>query len=369
MNSPKAIATLAAAAVLGAGGGAAVVGIAGEGGTTTTISTAAPASSSNVSVARSTNGTLTAGQVYQRAKDSVAYITANVTQQSASPFGQQQQQGQATGSGFVVSSDGLVVTNAHVVQGASSVTVKIGDGATKAARVVGRDESTDIALLRVDPGSQQLTPLTLADSDKVSVGDQAYAIGNPFGLDRTLTTGIVSALQRQITAPNGFSIDGVIQTDAPINPGNSGGPLLDAHGDVIGVNSQILTGGSSSQGNVGIGFAAPSNTVRNVISQLERGGHVAHAYLGVQLGSPESGTGALVGGVTAGGPAEQGGVRQGDVIVAFDGKRVDDATGLSTFVNAHQVGDRVELGLRHGGGDRTVTVTLGQQPASATQTP
>jgi putative serine protease PepD len=369
MRSPRAFATLAAAAVLGAVGGAAVVGIAGDdGGPTTTITTteAAPRS---VHVARKPSGTLTAAQVYEHAKDSVVFITAQVTQsQSSSPFGQpSEQRGEATGSGFVVSTDGHIVTNAHVVEGATRVTVKIGDGDAVGAEVVGRDASTDIALLKVtDTGGTTLKALAFADSDQLQVGDQTYAIGNPFGLDRTLTSGVVSALQRQITAPNGFSIDGVIQTDAPINPGNSGGPLLDDRGDVIGVNSQILNGaGSSESGNVGIGFAAPSNTVRNVIEQLEADGRVQHAYLGVQMGDAENG-GAQVGAVADGGPAQQGGLRAGDVIVAFDGRDVADAAALSALVNARKVGDEVRLTIDRGGTRQTVTVTLGEQPASAT---
>jgi putative serine protease PepD len=268
MNSPKAITSLLAAAVLGAAGGAAVVTVVGAAHTTTTVDAArAPG---RVAVADAPAHALSAAQVYAHAKDSVAYITASVQQQSDSPFGSAQQ-GQATGSGFVVSAGGLVVTNAHVVEGASTIQVKVGDGSAHAATVVGRDVSHDVALLKVDTGAQQPTPLALADSSAVEVGDPTYAIGNPFGLDRTLTTGVVSALQRQISAPNGFRIDGVIQTDASINPGNSGGPLLNAQGEVIGIDSQIATGGSGSEGSVGIGFAIPANTVRTIVAQLEHG--------------------------------------------------------------------------------------------------
>ena len=187
--------------------------------------------------------------VYQSAKDSVAYIST----------------GSGTGSGFVVSADGYIVTNAHVVEGANQIKAKIGDGKALDAKLVGQDASTDLALLKVS--ASNLKPLALADSGTVEVGDPAYAIGNPFGLDRTLTTGVVSALQREISSPNGFSIDDVIQTDAAINPGNSGGPLFNAQGQVIGVNSQIEspnTSSSGTAGNVGIGFAIPSNTVKSV---------------------------------------------------------------------------------------------------------
>ncbi len=355
MHAPKALLTVSAAAILGAAGGAAVVGIAGDAQThTTTIETT---SQPPVKVAdrAGANGGLTAEQVYAQAKDSVAYITSQISSGG--------QRGEATGSGFVVSKEGLIVTNAHVVEGATAVTVKVGDGATHPATVVGRDESTDLALLRVDGGGQTFTPLTFGDSASVHVGDAAYAIGNPYGLDRTLTGGIVSALHRQIDAPNGYAIDDAIQTDAPINPGNSGGPLLDDQGRVIGVNSQILNGSGSSQaGNVGIGFAVPSNTVSSVVSALKAGGHVAHAYLGVQLGAAESGAGAQVAGLASGGPAEQAGIRTGDVITAFDGEQIADAAALSTAVNAHKPGEQAKVTVQRDGGAQTLTVTLATRP-------
>jgi putative serine protease PepD len=202
----------------------------------------------------------TAKRVYDGAKDAVAYIAA------ASP------QGEGAGSGFVVSSDGLVVTNAHVVDGATQVAVKIGtDGEQLPAEIVGIDPSQDLALLDVD--ANDLPTLSLGDSDAVEVGDDVYAIGNPFGLDHTFTTGVVSALDRPLQAPDGSTIEGGIQTDAAINPGNSGGPLLDADGKVIGVNSQIATGGNAQGGNVGIGFAIPSATVERFVEQA-RGGEL-----------------------------------------------------------------------------------------------
>ena len=328
---------------------------------TGTITQAAP--SPTVQPATATNS-LTPGQVYDRTKDSVAYITSQITQQSSGPFGGGSS-GQATGSGFVVSSDGYVVTNAHVVDGASSVKVKIGDGQTTAAKVVGKDNSTDLALLKVDPGGRTLKPLAFGNSDDAKVGDPTYAIGNPYGLSRTLTTGVVSALQRQIDAPNGFSIDDVIQTDAALNPGNSGGPLLDRAGHVIGVNSQIeSTGGdgSSSGGNSGIGFAIPSNTVRTVVEQLLKGHKVSHAYLGVQ--TTDATGGARVAKVTAGGPAAKAGLRAGDVITSFDGKQVSDAASISGLVNDHKPGDKVNLVVRRAGAEKTLTVSLAERPAS-----
>ena len=223
------------------------------------------------------------------------------------------------------------------------------------------------ALLRVDDaGGETFAPLQLADSSHLQVGDATYAIGNPFGLDHTLTTGVVSALDRQISAPNGYTIDHVIQTDAPINPGNSGGPLLDDRGRVIGVNSQILNGGGDAEnGNVGIGFAVPSNTVRTVVGALESGGQVEHAYLGVQLAPTESGSGAQVAGLASGGPAEQAGLQAGDTIVALDGGQVADATELAGAIGAHEPGDEVRLTVERDGMQDTVAVTLGTQPQEA----
>ena len=201
----------------------------------------------------------TAKRVYDGAKDAVVYVVADSAE------------GQATGSGFVVSADGLIVTNDHVVDGAGQVQVKIGtSGKAKAAEVVGVDPSHDLALLKVD--ASDLPTLSFGDSSSVSVGDATYAIGNPYGLDHTLTTGIVSALNRDLQAPNGATISGAIQTDAALNPGNSGGALLDAAGKVIGVNAQIATGSGAGQGgNVGIGFAIPSNTVATFLEQAKTG--------------------------------------------------------------------------------------------------
>jgi putative serine protease PepD len=357
MNPPRALLTLAAAAVLGAGGGAAVVGIAGAGGRTTTTTIETGRDPAEQVSARGAAGALSAAQVYAQAKGSVAFVRARGAQ------------GEATGSGFVVSKDGLIVTNAHVVEGATAVSVAVGGGATLPAPVVGRDESTDLALLRVHgAGGASFTPLPLADSSRLHVGDATYAIGNPFGLDETLTSGVVSALDRQISAPNGFSIDHVIQTDAPINPGNSGGPLLDDRGRVIGVTSQILNGsGSSQSGNVGIGFAIPSSTVRSIVRGLAAQGHVAHAWLGVQLAPGESGSGVRVAGLAAGGPAQRAGVQSGDAISALDGTPVRDATSLSAAVAAHRPGETVQVTVRRGGASRTLSATLGTQPQQVTR--
>jgi putative serine protease PepD len=360
MHLPRPLLPLAAAAVLGGSAGAVATEALHNDSQASTIPAASNAGGTSRAVANTT-GALSPHDVYEKAKDSVAYITSQITQSSGGPFGQTQQ-GTATGSGFVVSSDGYIVTNDHVVDGASSVKVKVGDGKTMDAKVVGTDASTDLALLKVD--ASNLTPLTLGDSGQVEVGDPAYAIGNPYGLDRTLTTGVISALQREISSPNGYTINDVLQTDAAINPGNSGGPLFNSAGQVIGVNSQIETSGSSSGGeggNVGIGFAIPSNTVKSVVEQLMKSGKVSHAYLGVQSQDANNG-GAQVAQITANSPAAQAGLQQGDVIKSIDGKTVNGADSLSSIIDEHKPGDSVKLTLASG---KTVTVKLGQRPNSA----
>src|SRR5215218_3076913 len=230
-------------------------------------------------------GALGAREIYRRDAPGVVFIQAQTLRTSPSPFDifGTAQQAEATGSGFVIDDKGLILTNAHVVEAATAIQVTFSDKHSVAAKPLGKDPDTDLALLRVDPDGLDLRPLELGDSRTVQVGDPTVAIGNPFGLERTLTTGVVSALQRRLTAPSGFTIENVIQTDAALNPGNSGGPLLDASGRVIGINSQIATGGGeASGGSVGIGFAVPVDTAKAVIPQLESAGHVERAYLGVQ---------------------------------------------------------------------------------------
>ena len=347
MKIAKPLLPIAAAAVIGGGAGAVATTALHDDSATTvhTITTTRTVS------APATGATLSPHDVYQNAKDSVAYITTGV----------------GTGSGFVISDDGYLVTNAHVVEGANGkIQAKIGDGKTLDAKLVGQDASTDLALLKVD--ASNLKPLTLGDSSTVQVGDPAYAIGNPFGLDRTLTTGVISALQRQISSPNGFSIDDVLQTDAAINPGNSGGPLFNDQGQVIGVNSQIESpnaGSSGEAGNVGIGFAIPSNTVKSVISQLRATGKVSHAYLGVQT-QDGSGAGAQVAQVTSGGPAASAGLQPGDVITELGGKAVADSASLSGLVDGHKPGDQVQVKISRNGSTKTLNVKLGQRPDTTT---
>ena len=322
--------------------------------------------------------------IYRRVRNGVAYVQARgVT--GDSPFGDTEG-GTATGSGFALDESGLIVTNAHVVDGAGAgdVTVRFGKDDSVDARVVGRDPSTDLAVLKIDPKDTEITPLSLGDSNKVQVGDQAIAIGTPFGLDNTVTTGIISAVQRSIDAPNGFSIDHVIQTDASINPGNSGGPLFDARGRVIGVNAQIATDG---QGSVGIGFAIPINTVKDVAPKLEENGKIEHAYIGVttapvtpqiadDLNLPAE-HGALVQEVQDGSPAEKAGLRAGrtrtsegltaggDLIVGVDGKEIREPQEVAAAISNKKPGDKIEIRFYRGDDVETVTLTLGTRPEQA----
>jgi putative serine protease PepD len=349
---------LAVGVATGAGGYAALSG-------SPASTPAAATSSPTTSPAASSSTSLTVGQIYQRARQGVVEIT--VTSQTSGgssspfPFGDQQPKTQqAQGSGFVYDDAGHIVTNYHVVEGATSVKVTFADGSTYSAKVVGSDPSTDLAVIDVDAPSSKLVPLSVADSDGVAVGDGVVAIGSPFGLAETVTSGIVSQLDRTIDSTNGYSIPGAIQTDAAINHGNSGGPLLDLQGRVIGVNSQIE---SDSGGSDGVGFAIPSNTVRSVADQIISGQQVKHAYLGVSLQNASTGHGAELARVTSGSPADDAGLQSGDVVTHFDGTAITNADELSSAVAAKQPGDKVTVTYRRGGQTKTVTVTLGTRPS------
>ncbi|MGI8594911.1 MAG: S1C family serine protease [Solirubrobacteraceae bacterium] len=333
---------------------------------------------------------LTANDIYRRDAPGVVNVRAQIVREVASPFdlGPSQQRGEATGSGFVVDDDGTILTNAHVIEGAAKVTVQFEDGKSSDAKVIGKDNSTDLAVLKVDPKDAELRPLRLGDSTDVQVGDPTIAIGNPFGLDRTLTTGVVSALQRRITAPDGFQIEKVIQTDAAINPGNSGGPLLDATGRVIGINSQIATGGAG-EGSIGIGFAVPIDTAKKIVPQLKRNGRVERAYLGItgatierSLASlaPLPKKGVLVQEVTPGGPAAKAGLRGGvsqvevgarplllggDVVTKVDGKPVATMDEVAGAVSSKDPGEELTITIVRDGEERALKVMLGMRPNRA----
>jgi putative serine protease PepD len=241
------------------------------------------------------------------------------------------------------------------------VQVRFEEGAPIAARVVGADPSTDLALLKIDPSGRKLTPLALGSSAGLKVGQPAIAIGSPYRLEGTLTTGVISALGRSITAPNDFPIDNVVQTDAAINPGNSGGPLLDARGRVVGINAQIAT---SSGSNDGVGFAIPIDTAKQVLPQLKTGKEIKRPYLGVSTSDPDTGTGAVVERVIAGGPAASAGLRAGDRILAVGDRSVSKSADVASAVVAQKPGEKVSLRIRRGGGEQTVKVTLGTRPSS-----
>jgi putative serine protease PepD len=294
-------------------------------------------------------------QLYKNAAPGVVDIT--VTGVSSSFGGGSSS---AEGSGFVIDKNGNVITNAHVVAGASSIKVMFQNGKTAKATLVGTDNSTDIAVIKVDADASLLRPLTLGNSAGVQVGEAVAAIGSPFGLPGSLTSGIVSAVNRTITAPNQYSITGAIQTDAAINHGNSGGPLLNANGSVIGVNAQIE---SDSGGNDGVGFAIPINAAKNVANTLISGGKVQHAYLGIKVGDTTSGDGAQVTNVLSGTPADKSGLRAGDVINSIDGVTIGAADELTANLSSRKPGDKVTLSITRNGKSMKVTVTLGTRPS------
>jgi S1-C subfamily serine protease len=383
-------------AVIGAG---AAVGIVegldlGSGKTTTTLVQQAPFGASDN--ASDSDSGLTAGDIYKRDAPGVVFVRSQIVQRTQSPFDfglPQEQRGEATGSGFVIDKAGTILTNAHVVNGATSVTVQFENRQSVQAKVLGKDESTDLALLQIDPEGLKLTPLVLGSSKTVQVGDPAIAIGNPFGLERTLTTGVISAVKRTIRAPNSFEIDDVLQTDAPINPGNSGGPLIDATGKVIGINSQIATGGSGSSGSVGIGFAVPIDTAKKIIPDLKQSGRVDRGYLGIEAVSVDKnlkdlnlpvGHGALVQKVTPGGPAGKAGIRAGDlsaqldnhpiqlggdIVVKVAGKDIRSKEDLLAAVADRKSGEKVKVTFWRGDKTKTVEVTLGERPNTVTNEP
>ena len=360
--SNRSLASLGAAVLLGAGVGAGSFALADQ----SASPTAAPAATTAASVTSlptaARSAALTVNQIYTKADPGVVEIT--VTESGGSGgfgFGPGNGGGSATaqGSGFVYDTQGHVITNDHVVSGATSIKVALADGSTYTGTVVGTDPSTDLAVVKITAPASKLHPLALGDSSAVKVGDGVVAIGAPFGLENTVTAGIVSALHRQIQAPNNFTIQNAIQTDAAINHGNSGGPLLDLQGNVIGVTAQI---DSESGGNDGVGFAIPSNTVKSIAQQLIASGSVQHAYLGVRIGDGNGG--AKVSQVLAGTPAANAGLQAGDLVTAVDGKSISSAAELESAVDAKKPGDTITLTVQRNGTTKTLTVKLGTRPSS-----
>ncbi len=385
MNAPtsRRRGPIAAAAVslllVGGGAGASIYAAASnDGGAANEVAASA------TPIAQKTNSALSVNEIFRRDSPGVVEITVD-EQSSADPYPYPGSGGQvqAQGSGFVYDAKGDIVTNEHVVDGASSIHVKFSSGATYTATLVGTDSSSDVAVLHVEAPASKLAALTLADSASVEVGEGVVAIGSPFGLSESVTSGIVSALHRQIAAPNNFPINDAIQTDAAINHGNSGGVLLDLEGRVIGVTAQIK---SDSGGNDGVGFAIPSDTVKSVADGLIANGKVDHAYLGVSVdtvpaaaatqlgespgvavtrvrpGTPASKAGlvAATGSKSVGGTSYPTG---GDVITGFDGTTVTSTSQLQALIAAKHSGDKVSLTLARGGDRRTLTLTLSSRPS------
>ncbi|MHB0977561.1 MAG: S1C family serine protease [Candidatus Aquicultorales bacterium] len=339
--------------------------------------------SGNRPVVTKPTGQLLAPQdIYDTYGPAVVQISATVTGYSQDFFGvPYPESGQAEGSGFVVDGNGYIVTNAHVVDNANEVSVTLTDKTKLKAKVAGIDRSSDLALLKINPSGKKLSVINLGDSSRVRVGDTVFAIGNPFGhLPGSMTSGIVSAIGRPIEAPNGFTIQNVIQTDAAVNPGNSGGPLIDAYGQVVGVNAQIE---AKTEQFAGVAFAIPSNTVKTIVDQLKAKGKASHAWLGIQGSDVTSEladkyelkttTGVLITAVINGSPAEQAGLRgveqtptgivMGDILVEFDGSKVGSMSDLLSLVEQRKVGEKIKLVVLRANKKETITITLDERPA------
>jgi S1-C subfamily serine protease len=351
----------------------------GGGSTTTREVISSSGTTPAASVSNDEKGANTINQIYKADADGVAFIESKETE------------GVASGSGIVLDDEGHVLTNNHVIEGATEVTVSLeSEGQMYPATVVGTEPNSDLALLKVEAPASKLHPLKLGNSDEMEVGDPVVAIGNPFDLQRTVTSGIVSALQREIQAPNGVTIDNVIQTDAAINPGNSGGPLINSANEVIGINSQIETGGEGDEGNVGIGFSIPINTAKEEIAQLESGTADEHGYLGVSAATitPELAQafnlpveeGVLVQTVEEGGPAAEAGIKGastaatvegqefglgGDIITAVNGEAIASTEDLIEKIEDGKPGETVELSVIQEEKTATVSVKLAERPATS----
>jgi putative serine protease PepD len=348
----KQLTAITAALLLGAGvGGAVGAAVALE----TDSEPAAQPATANQPVAQTTSAV---AELYKRSKDAVVEVHASTGSSEDSPF-EGQTPGQATGSGFVIDEEGHIVTNQHVVADAESVEVEFSDGTEVDAEVLGTDPSTDVAVLDVDRPATQLTALDFAPTGALEVGSPVIVLGSPFGLEGTLTTGVISALGREIRSPNGFTIENAVQTDASLNHGNSGGPVLDTQGRVVGVAAQIR---SESGGSDGIGYAVPGDTAERVAEELIADGKVEHAYLGVSLADDGA---ARLESVVPNSPASRGGLRTGDVVIEVEGESIETGDQLREAIDARKPGDELKLKVRRGSNERDVTVELGTRPETA----
>jgi S1-C subfamily serine protease len=369
-----AAAMLAAGLVVGSiGGGAIGASLASH--RNTSSGTTAAATVAGVAAPAPSPGSFAA--IYQQTVPGVVTISTEIARGGARSFSQ------AEGSGIVVDQQGDILTNAHVVAGATQIQVTFNDGHTATGQVKGVDQSADLAVVKVSVSQDQLHPLAIGDSDTLQVGDTALAIGAPFGLQGSFTAGIISGLNRGTTAPNGRALTGMIQTDAPINPGNSGGALLDGRGQLIGVNDSIQ---SPIEGNVGVGFAIPINRVKTLLPSLEKGVAIQHPWLGIsgqtltaatadQLGLSEK-SGVLVIQVVPGGPSAKAGLQadgqasaNDDVITAIDGHSITTIEQLTQYLDSKKVGDHVTLSVTRSGQRISVGVTLGNFQAQPAATP
>jgi putative serine protease PepD len=362
-------------------GGAIALAVANGSTTThsvTTTTVVQPAGSAALPTSFSNGKAQTINQIYKSVGPGVVDIKTSSSQNTGGIFGfGQSQQTEGEGAGVVFDKKGDILTDEHVVSGASKVTVTFSDGSTAPATVVGSDTGADLAVIRVQnvPASK-LHPLPFGDSSAAQVGDAVIAIGSPFGEPNTVTSGIVSAVGRTITAPNRFTIPNAIQTDAPINPGNSGGPLINAAGQVIGLNDQIETNNTNGQGegsSSGIGFATPSNNAVRFAKELIATGQAHNAYVGVSLDQSVSGGAAIAKSASAdgqppiapGGPASKAGVQPGDIITAVNGTHVSNVNDFVATIANYAPGTTVTLTVNRGGSTKTIKLTLGSQPASA----
>ena len=350
-----------------AGGAIALVVASGGSSTHTVTTTVAQPQSQTSTVPTSLSATkgLTINQIYRAASPGVVDITVTEQQQGGGlgfgGSGGQQQQATGEGAGVVYDTKGNILTDEHVVSGATSVKVHFQNGQTASAKVVGTDSSTDVAVIHVDVPASQLHPIQFADSSQAQVGDPVVAIGSPFSLPETTTSGIVSAVGRSITAPNNFTITGAIQTDAAINPGNSGGPLLDASGHVLGLNDQIQTNSGS---NAGVGFAIPSNTVARISNDIISGNPVKHSYVGVELNG-NSMNGAQITSVQPNSPGQSAGLQANDVITSVNGKKVGTTQGFIDSVDNYAPGQTITLTVQRSGESHSIHLKLGSRPQSA----